>query len=602
MRSSWSPLHSFAVGAALLLLSACGPTAPRPLQLGAPCTPGDSSFVCASGLCVALDDQSGFCTDTCTSDDQCPDTFLCQAAGRYGRICRPLTGCKNEVDCPSGHACNADTGNCYIAVSRALCSPCQDAKQCPVGGACFTALGSGEQFCTAPCEAGDTCPSGYACRDIPAGPENALVKQCVPTNETCNSGKSICAPCQGDSECGGPFDLCVRNVVSGETFCGRDCNPAKNVCPQLGCDPKTLDSAENPDCPTGFSCTNIGKSDDPSVIGPFQCVPNSNTCENFCDATPVVGQVSECGLGKVCSSNVCVGATDGRMCSPCVDNDDCRRGGFTENRCIVNNCTNCPFAGESFCSTPCANDAACVRTFGVGFVCKPVDEPGAPLRSYCMPQRGTCKSGLGRLGEDCSVAGAQDCVTGVCLEAGLLDFCSGPCTDDSGCADPRFRCCEESTVTGGYDCSPERRTPTGPLSGTGVCAPIGGLFGDDCAPGRPPCQSGTCLDLGTARVCSVTCASGTCPTGFTCRQALAADGVMQVPVCFPNGGGKAGADCDFGPAACESGLCIRKDSGPICTQGCMGDTDCPDGWICDLVRSVTDTSVQACVPPALQDG
>jgi hypothetical protein len=73
-------------------------------------------------------------------------------------------------------------------------------------------------------------------------------------------------------------------------------------------------------------------------------------------------------------------------------------------------------------------------------------------------------------------------------------------------------------------------------------------------------------------------------------------------VCFPNGGGKAGADCDFGPAACESGLCIRKDSGPICTQGCMGDTDCPDGWICDLVRSVTDTSVQACVPPALQDG
>jgi|APLak6261679142_1056127.scaffolds.fasta_scaffold00343_4 hypothetical protein len=595
-------LRSVWLVGSLLVVTACGPTGPKPLALGSPCVPGDSVSVCASGLCVALDNQSGFCTDVCVADDACPTDYVCKAAGRYGRICRPLTGCKAEVDCPSGHTCNTETGNCYIAVSRSLCSPCQDNKQCPTGGACFSAIGSGEQFCTAPCGAGDTCPAGFSCRDLPVGPENALVKQCAPTNETCNNGRSICSPCQGDAECGGPFDLCVRNVVSGETFCGRDCNPAKNLCPTPGCDPKALDSAANPDCPNGFSCTNIGKSDDPNVIGPYQCVPNSNSCEGFCDATDTIGQVGQCGLGKVCSSNVCTGATDGRMCSPCADNDDCRRGGFAENRCIVNNCPDCPFAGEAFCSTPCADDAACVRSFGVGFVCKPVDDPSGPPRSYCMPQRGTCKSGLGRLGEDCSVAGAQDCVTGLCLEAGLNDFCSSPCTADAQCGDSRFRCCETSTATGGYDCSPERRSATGPLSGAGVCAPIGGLFGDDCSPGRAPCQSGTCLDLGTARLCSITCAAGSCPGGFSCRQAVAPDGTTQVPVCFPNGGGKPGADCDFGPAACESGLCIRKDSGPICTVGCMGDTDCPDGWICDLLRTVTEQSVQACLPPALQDG
>jgi hypothetical protein len=110
------------------------------------------------------------------------------------------------------------------------------------------------------------------------------------------------------------------------------------------------------------------------------------------------------------------------------------------------------------------------------------------------------------------------------------------------------------------------------------------------------------FDLGTARVCSVTCATGTCPANFSCRQALAPDGTTNVPVCFPNGGGKPGADCNFGPAACESGLCIRKDSGPICTAGCTTDAECPDGWLCDLLRSVTDQSVQACLPPALQDG
>lgn len=582
------------------LLVACGPSGPRPLALGAACTPGEST--CASGLCVALDDQTGFCTDVCTADDQCPEAFLCQAAGRYGRICRPLTGCKEEVDCPSGHTCNPDTGNCYIAVSRQLCSPCQDSKQCPAGGACFSAIGSGEQFCTAPCGAGDACPTGYACRGLPIGVEGELVKQCAPVNESCNNGKGICGSCQGDAECGGPYDLCVRNVVSGETFCARDCNPAKNVCPTAGCDPTKLDSAENPDCPANFSCTNIGKSDDPNVVGPHQCVPNSNTCVGYCDTTDTLGQVGQCGLGKVCADNTCTAAIDGRMCSPCADNDDCRRGGFTENRCIVNNCPDCPFAGEAFCSTPCADDAACVASFGVGFVCKPVDDPTGPTRSYCMPQRGTCKSGLGRLGDDCSQSGAQDCVTGVCLEAGLRDFCSSPCTDDSHCGDNRFRCCETSSATGGYDCSPERRTATGPLSGTGVCAPIGGLFGDDCSPGRAPCQSGTCLDLGTARVCSVTCPSDSCPEGFACRTAFTSDGATEVRVCFPNGGGKAGSDCSFGPAACETGLCIRKDSGPICTQSCTTAADCPATWSCELRNTVTETSVQACLPPSLQEG
>lgn len=592
----------FLAAFALAMLAGCGSSGPRPLPFGSYCTPGDDAAPCASGLCVALDNASGFCTDACTATDQCPENYACAGAGRYGRICQPLTGCKTEQDCPAGHTCNADTGNCYIQVSRTLCSPCEDSLQCPAGGACFEAIGSGEKFCTAACGAGDACPTGYDCREIPAGPMGAPLKQCVPSNDTCTNGRSICTPCRGDSECGGPFDLCVRNVVSGEQFCGRDCNPEKNVCPTPGCDPVALDSAENPDCPSGFSCTNIGKSDDPNVVGPYQCVPNSNTCVGYCDSTDTVGQVSQCGLGKVCLNNACVPAVDGRMCSPCTDNDDCRRGGFTENRCIVNNCPDCPFQGEAFCSTPCADDAACIRSFGAGFVCQPVDDPSGVMRSYCMPQRGTCKSGLGRLGEDCTVDGAQACVTGTCLVAGVTSFCSAPCTTDAQCGDSRYRCCE-TTTAGGYDCSDEHRTPDGPKNGMGVCAPLGGLFGDDCSPGRAPCQSGTCLDLGTARVCSVTCAGGAaCPNGFTCRKAQAAGGTDELDVCFPNGGGTAGADCAFGPAACESGLCIRKDSGPICTQACTADADCPETWLCNLLQTVNEQSVQACLPPALQDG
>jgi len=421
----------------------------------------------------------------------------------------------------------------------------------------------------------------------------------VPTSQSCNAGKELCAPCAGDVECGGPFDLCVRNVVSGEHFCGRDCNPAKNVCPTDGCDPASLDSAQNPECPSGFSCTNIGKSDDPNVKGPFQCVPNSNTCEGYCSAADEAGQLRQCGLGKACTGEKCVPATDGRECSPCGSNDDCRRGTHAENRCVVNNCENCPFKGEAFCASPCADDAACVTSFGPGFVCKKVADTSGAMKSYCLPQRGTCQSGLGQLGSDCSVHGAQDCLAGVCLHAGTTSLCSLPCTKDVNCGDTRYRCCEAGA--NGYDCSEGKRVADGPKSGSGVCAPLGGLFGDDCSPGRPPCQTGTCLDLGTARLCSTTCANGAaCPGGFTCRKAQLQGMSGELDVCFPAGGGQSGANCAFGPAACESGLCIRKDSGPICTQSCAMGEACPDGWSCGSAPLVTGMQTQVCIPPSLQ--
>ncbi|MCA2980186.1 MAG: hypothetical protein INH41_22890 [Myxococcaceae bacterium] len=584
----------------VLVASACGQTDRTVLlSLGAPCVPGDSTTACRDGLCIALDDKSGFCTSTCV--DTCPEGFACESAGRYGRICRALTGCKTSVDCPAGHTCNAETGNCFIQVSRAVCSPCQDVAQCPAGGACFTALGSGERFCTAPCGAADACPAGTTCREVPAGANNALVKQCVPPNETCNAGRPLCSVCTGDDECGGPYDLCVRNVVSGEQFCGRDCNPAKNVCPTPGCDPARLDAAQNPECPSGFSCVDLKSPSSEGGRGPYQCVPNSNTCAGSCDPSLERGQLSsQCGVGRLCQAGTCQPAVDGRQCAPCSTNDDCRRGGFSENRCIVNTCQGCPFRGESFCSTPCLDDAACVRSYGTGFVCKDVTDPTGPTRRYCMPQRGSCKGGLRRLGEDCNARGAFDCLSGVCVKAGLSAFCSNTCATDQQCGDPRFRCCE--ATASGYDCAPEKRSADGPVSGTGVCAPFGGLFGDDCTPGRPPCQSGTCLDLGTTRVCSLPCPTGQCPTGFSCRRALRSQAADQaLDVCFPSGGGTAGASCAFGPAGCESGLCIRKDSGPVCTQPCTAEAECPMGWRCEALATVDDRSVQACLPPALQE-
>jgi len=585
-----------AVCAVLLVMAGCGGSSPKKQQIGGPCTPqaDGKSDECASGLCQALNanSTSGFCTQDCSQDPTCPDGFTCSAAGQYGMLCLQNGSCSADTDCPAGHICDTATSTCYIKVSRSLCAPCQDDAQCPQGGACFTARGSGEKFCTAPCDAQGDCPDGYACQNLPdEGGVVGKTNQCVPKAGSCDFGKGLCAPCRGDNECGGALDLCVRNVVSGEQFCGTQCSP----------DP------DRHDCPTGFTCTDLQQ--DPSGTGPFQCVPNSNTCQGYCDSADEHVQTLQCGLGRSCDTEAlqCQAATDGRQCSPCETNDDCAKTGHTENQCIRNNSPNSGHNDETFCAEPCPEtdgNATCLASLGPGFECSQVGN-----EHFCTPVKGTCLSGLGRLGDDCSESGANDCVTGVCLLAGvnqLQSICSAKCTADADCGDTRFRCCDDATAAlpdGGtfqsYDCASRNDTGNGPKSGMGVCAPPGGAFGDDCSPGRPPCTSGACLDLGTAQLCSQLCDTQGCPPDFTCQVALDQATGQQQSVCFPNGGGQVGGDCTFGPAACASGLCITKTSGNICTTLCTDSTDCPDTWTCGMHSTVDGQMLQICVSPDL---
>jgi hypothetical protein len=569
-----------------LVATGCSDPPARKLALGDPCDPSRPTD-CADSLCIPLDDASGFCARSCGAEGACPEGFRCEDAGRFGPVCQRASTCDENRDCPSGHRCDLDSGVCYIKVVRELCSPCTTDKQCPEDGTCFSVPATGERYCTTSCGEGGSCPEGYACKEVPlfkADGAVELTKQCVPDNPggTCEGGGSLCAPCKGDQECGGPFDQCVRNVVSGETFCGRVCDPARTG-----------------DCPEGFGCLDMSGVGD----GPFQCVPNSNSCRDFCDSSDERAQILQCGLGRQCDveNHLCRSADDGRQCSPCRDNDDCRRAGRESNECLMNACEDCPSKGETFCAEPCPTadgDKQCQERFGPGFVCAPVGQG-----QFCVPQRGTCLSGLGRLGDSCSAGGASDCVTGLCLSYGSTALCSASCALDGDCGDPRkWRCCARSGDF--YDCSPAERNSAdnGPKSGLGVCAPNGGLFGDDCSPGRPPCQSGTCLDIGTARLCSTPCAAdGTCPPDFVCRDAFAESDGSPVRICFPDGGGAPGSDCSFGPAACADRLCIKKASGAICTQPCGEGGACPDDWACSSeVMTVTGELIEACVPPELQ--
>jgi hypothetical protein len=564
-------------------LAACtAPSDGGKLLLGADC--GGLDERCLSALCYELDSASSICTETCTTNADCPARFVCDSVPGISNtlVCLPvgLGGrCKADPDCPAGHKCDADVGRCYIPVSRDLCSPCTSPLQCPQGGACVTVAETGESYCTRGCSGGGDCPVGFACQNVPG----STATQCVPANpqQTCHAGRGLCDPCRSDEECGGARDRCVRNVASGEQFCGTACEL-------------------NADCPAGFNCLDLSGSG----RGPRQCVPNAQTCAGYCESDEPAYVRRHCGLGAGCdtASRRCEPATDGRLCAACEDDDGCPSQDGT-TRCVVNNCPDCPFRGEKFCASSCAgprggkDDSKCP----VGFFCAGLGAGGETAPWHCVPVTGSCKAGAGALGDDCTGKGGAQCSSGICLGFGSQGLCSLACGQDGDCGDGRYKCC--ATVDGGktYDCS------QAPSDGKGVCSPRGGAFGADCSPGQPPCFGGTCLDLGTARLCSQRCAdAAACPSGFTCRPGRIpkGDGTFEpVDVCFPDGGGTLGSDCSFGPAACQTGYCLKKASGNLCTQPCSDAAPCGDGYTCDEATALDGTPDGAagrfCVPDNL---
>ncbi|HEY0839063.1 MAG TPA: hypothetical protein VGD74_02645 [Vulgatibacter sp.] len=577
-------LRLAAIAAALALGGCVASTAPSFPIAGEPCDPAAPDVCHAGSFCLRLE-VGGICTVACADDLDCPSGLTCQADGRLeALVCKPGLRCTSDAACPSGHRCDTGRGSCFIPVQRGLCAPCTNDAQCPEGGLCFRARGSGERFCTSPCV--DGCPDGYQCRTLP-GKER--IRQCVPEAETCYAGRPLCSPCRGDAECADGTSRCIENLLTGERFCGKSCRTGCKWIEGLSewRDEVTGEPCRS-GCPRNFTCTEIASH----AGSDFQCVPNAATCGGFCDASDPRGEMSQCGPGRSCDreAHVCRPADDGRACSPCTDDDRCNVGGQAGALCLAN-----VHSGETFCAPACRDRADCAARWGAGFDCMEVEG-----ERVCVPLQATCIPGVGGLGAACSLPAA--CLSGICLRYGSIGLCSAPCAADAECGDSRYRCCAVVPGEGGgtIDCE-------APVDGgAGVCAPNGGGFGDDCDPGQPPCQDGYCLDIGTARLCTSACdddracdeASRT-SGGFTCRQARAVDpqgdAADPVNVCFPAGGGELGADCTFGPAACAHRLCIKKESGNVCTKPCEG-ADCPAGWTCADARTVDGRTARICLP------
>jgi hypothetical protein len=570
------PPFSLAVASALAL-AACGSGSAKKLGLiGADCSVGRDS-ACASGSCLALDSNTAYCTQACQAPRDCPAGFLCAQAPGGGTACQALGAggiCAVDDDCPAGLKCDPKGAHCYIPVERSACGPCTSDLQCGTGS-CHTEK-SGERFCVSTCAAG--CAAGFSCKAAEGG------QRCLPDSGSCRGGRPLCAPCAGDLECGGPGDLCVRNLQTQETFCAVHC-------------------AASTDCAKGFSCVDLSGTGK----GPSECVPDSGTCTGYCDAAAgdTAAAQRECGLGSTCdiANHACQRNADGSLCAACQTDDNCASSANPNSRCVSNRTPGSPYLGERFCGSDCGSTPGCTGAgctanqtkCGSQFTCAGIGSGGTgPFQ--CVPTRGSCTAGFARLGDACDKRGPADCLTAICAQFGTEKRCSVSCTADADCGDSHWRCCA-GVGSDKYDCT---HPPAAP--GTGICAPAGGSFGDDCAPGSPPCQEGLCLNLGTAQLCTRGCDVTTaCPGGFSCQSGTLSlsDGTLgsAVKVCFPDGGGGVGSSCVFGPAACQSHLCLKKDSGNVCTKACTVDADCPDKWVCAQERMPDGTAINVCLPP-----
>lgn len=112
---------------------------PIPVELGAECDTESAPCPEASAypLCHATDGTSGYCTNSCSSSDDCDGGYRCQEGGDQNFCRRPPLGfaddCDSDEDCADGEATA-----CEVVSSHLCLVPCAagDTAGCFVGDVC----------------------------------------------------------------------------------------------------------------------------------------------------------------------------------------------------------------------------------------------------------------------------------------------------------------------------------------------------------------------------------------------------------------------------------------------------------------------------------
>jgi len=323
--------------------------------------PGDTDpgNGCAADQVV---DGNGQCVDTCTTDNDCTGTDVCDQGLA---LCVPAAPANCDPNrCAPGYICPSDGGTECV----------------PLPGYC------GSDF---------DCNLGERCEDFRCvSRAGDVIMTCTADSDcgllmTCQFG--ICVGCLDDLQCSlvEPGSQCVMGtcVVADigpaldclELTCpdGEQCNPATGQCEPV--------CAGDGDCDTGQICAPV---------------------LNQCVVDPGCAADEDCGEGLTCTSGPLL---ENGMCTGCTEVVPCKAG----LACVLGACLPDVGGGSGACATAeCAADQSCDSRDGS---CYPTD--GSCGSNADCREGHTCNS-LIRLCSGCSVDGdcraGQRCLLGTC--------------------------------------------------------------------------------------------------------------------------------------------------------------------------------------------
>ncbi|MBI2396045.1 MAG: hypothetical protein HYV09_41160 [Deltaproteobacteria bacterium] len=240
---------------------ALGSLYPDPVCFGTECAPPEPGSIaaCDDGKGWCIDYESGvtrcfaqchFDTDRETAATGCIGKNACNFHGwtkdeggpwRGTGYC--FGGCTADADCPSGHKCQTEWGECVLkakhwVATKAVGEPCTSADRGtstkPPTCSCWMSISLGKGYCTEFCKVGDSpssCPDGFTCDallpDSEPAPFTAAAKglagvctknctddsECVALGAYCERGAGMPRKtCQFGSRPGGPVDAGVGDA------------------------------------------------------------------------------------------------------------------------------------------------------------------------------------------------------------------------------------------------------------------------------------------------------------------------------------------------------------------------------------------------------
>ncbi|MGC6416393.1 MAG: hypothetical protein ACON3Z_04730, partial [Bradymonadia bacterium] len=368
-------------------------------------------------------------------------------------------------------------------------------------------------------------------------------------------GDVVTPDCTADTDC-------ADNEYCSSGVCNEGCRLTPTACADQdgvgrGCDPMTRTCVELVlCCSAGEGCADVLPADcpgqrcetDEGCAGAQRC---SST--GVCVEPAVCTEQTDCLGDRVCEAGVCR--------SPCEENADCEGAQVCR---------------DGQCLAQCDTETACED----GYECSDsgVCEPQTPCSSSDDCDGGVCQDGY--CGPACSAD--QPCPDGRrCTDEGVcvvVEMCvpeacaSGECLDDENCVPA---CSENAECAGAEVCDDGRCVApcvVGECDGNLIC----------------DVDSGRCIEpLGCLDNPNI------CPQGFVCGDG----GVcVEAPEC------NSDMECARDGLICDDNECVSgctavdglRPCGPgsICDpmtlrcidEGCLGDNDCPDAFICTPER------------------